>query len=243
MRLRTGQVAEAAGCSGQLVRDLEAAGVIPSAVRDPNGYRRFGAVHVAAVRAYRLLSPAVGPTAAREVMRSLAMVEADVALAHLSGLHLDLGRRRDQALQALRALQMIRTEGDDAPGGMATMTITELAGALDVRSSTLRFWEQEGLLTPERVGRLGARSYPDAVVREARIVAALREAGYPIPAVADVMSALRASGSPDALRQILQARLDEIARCMSLLLRAGAELVELLPALRGDYSPAATSTA
>ena len=35
------------------------------------------------------------------------------------------------------------------------MTITELAAALGVRASTLRFWEQEGLVSPDRVTRCG----------------------------------------------------------------------------------------
>lgn len=35
-----------------------------------------------------------------------------------------------------------------------------------VRSSALRFWEQQGLLTPERTTRLGARSYPIAAIRD-----------------------------------------------------------------------------
>ena len=65
------------------------------------------------------------------------------------------------------------------------MTITELAAALGVRTSTLRFWEQEGLAVPERVTTLRARQYGTGAIREARIVAALRSSGYCVPGVRD----------------------------------------------------------
>lgn len=64
-----------------------------------------------------------------------------------------------------------RPHGDDD-----FMTITQLAQALGVRSSTLRFWEEEGLVRPERVTTLRARRYGLAAIRAARVVVALRAA-------------------------------------------------------------------
>ncbi|WP_304650810.1 MerR family transcriptional regulator [Brachybacterium sp. YJGR34] len=235
-QLSTSQVARAAGCSAQQVRDLEAAGVIPLSERGSTGYRRFRPVHVAAVSAYRDLAAAVGPVRARALMRELAVVPADDALARLSSLHVDLARSRQEALHALAAVEMIQREtsgpSDSDGDGGSTMTISQLAEALDVRTSTLRFWEQEGLLHPERRGQARARSYPLRAIQEARIVAALRAGGYSIPATQDVMGDLRDSGGADALRGVLEARCRDIARRTELLLRVGTALVELLPALR-----------
>lgn len=114
-----------------------------------------------------------------------------------------LARERDEALRAREALSAIQGEaavsgvaplGSDTTGSGAddparldpaadTMTITELAAALGVRTSTLRFWEQEGLAVPERVTTLRARQYGTGAIREARIVAALRSSGYCVPGV------------------------------------------------------------
>ena len=97
------------------------------------------------------------------------------------------------------------------------MTITELAAALGVRTSALRFWEQEGLAVPERVTTLRARQYGTGAIREARIVAALRSSGYGIPAVRDVVATLRSDAGDgivegiDAAERILGRRLDQIA--------------------------------
>jgi DNA-binding transcriptional MerR regulator len=108
------------------------------------------------------------------------------------------------------------------------MGITELATALGVRSSTLRFWEQEGLLFPERITHLHVRHYPPAVVRQARIIAALRAAGYRLPDVRAAMESLRGLGHPRVAREALQTRLDDIASRWLALLRAGADVAELV---------------
>lgn len=108
------------------------------------------------------------------------------------------------------------------------MRITELAAALGVRSSTLRFWEQQGLLTPERTTQLGTRTYSLAAIRDARIVAALRAGGYRIPAVHAVIESFRSLNRPDDARHALQERLRAIATRSDALLRAGTEIAEMI---------------
>ncbi|WP_222844624.1 MerR family transcriptional regulator [Saccharomonospora sp. CUA-673] len=112
------------------------------------------------------------------------------------------------------------------------MTITELAGALGVRTSTLRFWEREGLVAPERVTSRAVRRYPLGAIRDARITAALREAGYPIPAVRAALDSVRQLDvAPPAAADpldALQRRLDDIGRRMLALLRAGTDIAALL---------------
>lgn len=240
----TGQLAARSGYSAQQVRDLEALGVIPPANRHSNGYRSFGPEHLTALRAYRRLAVAVGPVLARDTMRAARALPYDEAVARIVALHVGLARSREDTLAALRALDHI--VGEDTTAVPATpddaMGIAELATALGVRSSTLRFWEQQGLVTPERTARHGARRYPPAAIREARIVAALRAGGYSIPAVQLIMGSLRTIGaSPDA-RSALQDRLRVLATRSESLLRAGADLADLLsgqPDAAGDASPAA----
>ncbi|WP_460889676.1 MerR family transcriptional regulator [Promicromonospora xylanilytica] len=254
--LRTADVARESGYSVQQVRDLERLGVLPPATRAANGYRTYTARHVQALRAYRGLARAAGPVAARRLLASLfagstpagstPAVEgtpprttplADAAAA-IGAVHVQLARERDEALRARRALRAIQAEAvsEDSevlPAPDADpMTITELAAALGVRTSTLRFWEQEGLAVPDRVTSLRARQYRAGAIREARVVAALRGSGYGIPAVRDVVSTLRqvdgiAEGVAEAER-ILDVRLDQIAGRTVDLLRAGSDLAAVL---------------
>ncbi|GAA2244532.1 hypothetical protein GCM10010413_54650 [Promicromonospora sukumoe] len=254
--LRTADVARESGYSVQQVRDLERLGVIPPAARGANGYRSYGSVHVRALRAYRGLAAAAGPVVARGLLAEALTGSLADAAAAIGAVHVRLAADRDEALRAQAALLAIQDEPPDVDGGTPArgtpeaatpgdraragaadptadvLTITQLAAALGVRTSTLRFWEQEGLVLPERVTSLRARQYGPAAVREARIVTALRGSGYGIPAVRDVVTSLRRLPGADEgvarARQLLDRRLDQIATRTVALLRAGADLADLL---------------
>lgn len=231
--LRTADVVRETGYSAQQVRDLERLGVVPPAVREPNGYRVYTAVHVRALRAYRGVAAAAGPVEARRLLTDLfAAPDPTAAVAAVNAVHARLAHERDEVLRALAALDAVRDEppGDDAPVP-DVLTITELAGALGVRTSTLRFWEQEGLVHPDRVTSLRARQYGAAAIREARVVGALRTGGYGIPAVREVIRSLDTRAGVAASREILGRRLDQIAARTLALLRAGADLAAVLDPL------------
>jgi DNA-binding transcriptional MerR regulator len=251
--LRTADVARESGYSLQQVRDLERLGVIPPATRSANGYRSYAPTHVQALRAYRGLASAAGPVVARRLLAEAQAGSLADAAAAIGAVHVRLAREREEALRAQEALNAIQGEAAAADGAGAdgdnadrhtadVMTITELAAALGVRTSTLRFWEQEGLAVPKRVTTLRARQYGPAAIREARIVAALRSSGYGIPAVREVVETLRglegrSEGVAEA-RRILGTRLDQIAARTVALLRAGADLAAVLEGAQGrDAGP------
>ncbi|GAB3259339.1 hypothetical protein GCM10027562_21750 [Arthrobacter pigmenti] len=229
--LRTAAVAAASGYSVQQVRDLERLGVIPPARRAANGYREFSDEHLLALRAYRNLAAAVGPVKARRTLSDVRGLPLDQAAALINSFHVSLARERDDALAAQHALHVISTETDaDVDPEIPSMTITELAGALGVRPSTMRFWEDAGLILPERVTSLKARRYPPPVIREARIVAAFRAAGYGIPDVLEIIRSIRRLEDLDNPREALRSRLDAIAGRTLALLSAGADITELIKA-------------
>ncbi|MFI5662812.1 MerR family transcriptional regulator [Streptomyces sp. NPDC051684] len=241
--LRTADVSRESGYSVQQVRDLERLGVVPAATRSGNGYRAYAAVHVRALHAYRGLAGAMGPVAARRLMADLWTRTVEEAAASVNAVHVSLARERDEVLRAQEALWAIESEaahhgaveGEGEGEGEDTMTITELAAALGVRTSTLRFWEREGLVAPERVTSQRARRYGPAAIGAARIVAALRGSGYGIPAVRDIVDSLHSlseGGAPERVRRMLDERLDRIAARSVALLRAGADLAAVLDSLR-----------
>jgi len=229
-RYTTSRLAGVCGYSVQQVRDLEHLGVIPPAIRQPNGYREFTGIHATALRAYRHLAIAVGPVVARATMRETRQLPSEEAIARIVALHVGLARDRDDTTAALHALDgIVQDSAHDAPPAPTdAMSITELAAALDVRSSALRFWEQQGLIAPVRERPLAARHYPPDAVRDARIVAALRAGGYRIPAVRSVITSLRVLGSTADARAALHDRLQSIAARSDALLRAGTDLADLL---------------
>lgn len=57
-------------------------------------------------------------------------------------------------------------------------TIGELAAELGVSLRTLRFYEQRGIIKPEREGRQGSRFYDDATVARLKEVMRLKRYGF-----------------------------------------------------------------
>lgn len=148
--LRTIDVARRAGCSVQQVRNLEQAGVLPPTTRTPAGYRTYTETHAAAAETYTVLAVGVGPTEAKTILRAAHRSPASELLDLLDAAHARLHTERRDVALAQDAVAAISTEPIHEPRAADSMTISELAGALGVRTSALRHWEAEGLLTPAR---------------------------------------------------------------------------------------------
>jgi len=208
--LRPVDVARALGCSAQLVRDLEAQGVLPAADRTDSGYRRFTERHLNAGRAYRAFAAGMGPVAAKAVLRAFHRGEVATALALLDAAHAQLHHERSLLEQARRALDHLAAEPTRPTRPSDAMGITELAEALGMRPSALRHWEVEGLLTADRHGGRAARRYSPEHVRDARIVHQLRAAGYRIPTIRRLLPELRRAGRSARVTAALDGRVSAL---------------------------------
>lgn len=238
--MRTSELASTSRYSVQQIRQLETRGVIPAAGRLSNGYRQFSPIHLRALRAYRDLANAVGPVVARDVMIKAWHLSVVEAAALFSGLGHALETERRQVVAARSALISIRAETEAEtttetktgaePEADDSMTITELSQALGAPASTLRFWESEGLVAPERVeARSGtARIYRATSIRDARITSALRTGGYRIPEIREALGALRELGDASRSLAALDARLETLARRTLDLFRACSVLADLI---------------
>jgi DNA-binding transcriptional MerR regulator len=236
-RLRTADVARAAGWSVQQVRDLEAEGVLAPAPRTASGHRLWHEGHVRGATAYRHLSAALGPAPAAALLRTARTAGTVPALHALDAAHADLHAQRLALAAAVTAAALVAAEPVDDALPADAMGTAELARALGVRASTLRHWHAEGLVAPER-GPGGARSWSPAQVRTVRVVHQLRLAGHPVPAVRAVVAHLGGPGGGDGggweeVTALLRGREADLDRRSRALLRGGA----LLDALLGGSAP------
>lgn len=225
--ITTAALGRRVGYSAQQVRDLERLGALPPAERGANGYRRYGARHESALRAYRALAAAIGPVPARQLMPVVIGGAVEEAAERVDLLHAELAEERARVREALRGLDVAVAEADDVFDDADAMTIGELAQALGVRASALRHWEREGLVHPARRSA-SARSYGSVALTEARIVAALRSGGYGIPAIARILDEVRSHADADEVERILTRRLADLTRRSVALLAAAGWLHELL---------------
>lgn len=226
--LTTAAVARTVGYSTQQVRDLERLGVLPVAERTPNGYRSYREHHVIALRAYRALAAAIGPVPARQMMPTLVGGTLEAAAEKIDTLHALLARSREHVREASLGLQAVLADTTLVFDDHDAMTISELAEALGVRTSALRHWEHEGLVTPDRISQSRTRRYDARAIAEARIVAALRSGGYRIPPIARVLDQLREHGLTAEAHALLDARLSDLSHRSVALLGASGELHALL---------------
>lgn len=232
----TARLGREVGYSTQQVRDLERLGVLPPAERGANGYRRYTRPHLVALRAYRELAAAIGPVPARRIMPALVQTPLPAAAAAIDDLHGDLASERARLREAIRGLDVVLAESGEVFAEQDAMTSGELARALGVRASALRHWERERLVAPVRTSPTGLRRYGSEAIAQARIVAALRGGGYPVPTIRDVLDQLREVGDTDRVRELLTRRLTDLTRRSLALLAASASLHELL-SRRADAEP------
>ena len=204
--LRTVDVARRAGYSVQQVRDLEGQGVLQPAARTPSGYRVYTEAHVLAALAYRSLAAGVGPVEAKRILRTAHRRPVADLLALVDAAHAGLHTERRELALAQDAARAIAAEPLEDTRRADSMSISELAGALGVRPSTLRHWEAEGLLTPHRTSAGRTRTYSPSDVRDARIVHQLRAAGHRIAPLRALMPQLRGARGWEEITATLAAR-------------------------------------
>jgi DNA-binding transcriptional MerR regulator len=239
--LRTVDVARRAGCSVQQVRDLERDGVLPPVARTGSGYRSWTEAHVQAALAYRAFAAGMGPVEARRLMRAAHDGPATELLALLDAAHARLHTERRDVALAREAAAAIAAEPIDAPRPSDAMSISELAGALGVRPSTLRHWDAEGLVVPARSPGGRARTYSPSDVRDARIVHQLRRAGYGIEPLRALVPELRRARRWAEVDAALAARDSGITARSRALLDGAAALVALSPAGSGGLTGSRSS--
>ncbi|MEU3274859.1 TioE family transcriptional regulator [Saccharomonospora sp. NPDC006951] len=211
------------GLSTQAVRNYDDAGVLPPTERTESGYRRYAPPHAQALRAFLALRLGHGHRKATEIMRAVNRGDLDTAYRLIDATHVSLLTERGTRTEVAAALGTLSATTPPSPRD-APLTIGELAYRLGVHAATLRSWEAEGILRPERDKATGYREYGPEDVRDAEIARQLRRGGYPLRRVARFLDSLREAGGTDALNEFLEAWRERLARRSRDLLTGAAQL-------------------
>jgi DNA-binding transcriptional MerR regulator len=211
--LRTHDLALAGGISVQQVRNYEANGLIPEAPRGPSGYRLYTQQHLAALHTVKSLVPGYGWPRTSAIMQALHRGDLSAALAIIDERHAELASRRRQVEQTLVALRILAAQSEALHRSQHSQPIRvgEAAKRVGVRASAVHFWEQQGLLHPLREPRSRYRLYDAHQMRCLRVVALLRDAGYPFNAIQSVLDEV-AAGRPERAIVAVENRREELTR-------------------------------
>jgi DNA-binding transcriptional MerR regulator len=209
--LRTSDVAAAVGVHPNTVRLYEEWGYLPTIPRAPNGYRRFRRAHVDQMRLARLALQwpyPGGKAAVVDLVKSAAGGDFPRALELAYGFLASVQAERAHAEVAVEVLERWASGTPDA-ADRESLLIGEAADRLDVTRDKLRNWERNGLLTVPRDPENGYRRYGAAELERARVIRALRQAGYSTMAILRMLLAFDAGGDADLRAKLDTPRPDE----------------------------------
>jgi len=98
---------------------------------------------------------------------------------------------------------------------MASLTISQVAEQVGVRTSAIRYYEQIGLLeAAERVG--GQRRYDTSIFYRLSIVQRARQAGFTLEEVHELLTGfVQGTPAPERWKQLSVRKLEELAAKMS----------------------------
>lgn len=239
--MRPVDLAREHGLSAQAIRNYDAAGVFPPTGRTATGHRRYSPLHAQALRAFLALRRGHGHRAAVKIMRAVNRGDTDTAYRMIDGAHVELGVERNTRAEVATALGAL-SDGVPPPLHGRPLTVGELARRLGVHAATLRSWEADGILRPDRDRTTGYRQYGPDSVRDAEIAWQLRRGGYPLHQVAGFLESLREAGGEAPLRAFLGSWQQRITARGRDLLAGAAHLDTYLGCSQGTVGPAATSS-
>lgn len=221
--MRPVDLAREHGLSAQAVRNYEDAGILPPSERSVAGYRSYTPLHAQALRAFLALRRGHGYRQAVEIMSAINHGDTDSAFRLIDAAHVALLAERDTCAAVASALGALSAT-TPAPVPGPPLTVGELARRLDVHPATLRTWEAESILRPERNRATGYREYGPVCVRDAEIARQLRRGGYRLPQVARFVDSLHEAGSSEALKAFVDAWRDRLSVRSRHLLTGAAQL-------------------
>lgn len=220
--------------SAQAVRNYEDAGILPPTERSETGYRRYTPLHAQALRTFLALRGGHGHHHATEIMHATNRGDTESAYRLIDGAHVALLAERDTRTEVATALGSLSTTTPGPVNG-PPLTVGELARRLGVHPATLRTWEAEGILRPERDRATGHRLYGPDRVRDAEIARQLRRGGYRLRQVAQFLESLREAGGADALSAFLDSWQDRLTTRSRNLLAGAAQLDAYLTQLASGF--------
>ncbi|ETT28255.1 transcriptional regulator, MerR family [Rhodococcus aetherivorans] len=209
--------------SAQAIRNYDDAGILPPTERSETGYRRYTPLHAQALRAFLALRGGHGHRQATGIMRSVNRGDTESAYRLIDAAHVALLAERGTRTEVATALGALSATAPTAVRG-GPLTVGELARRLGVHPATLRTWETQGILRPDRDRATGYRQYGPDCVRDAEIARQLRQGGYPLSQVARFLESLRTAGGADALAAFLGSWQDRLTTRSRNLLAGAAQL-------------------
>lgn len=187
MELRPIDIARKLDVGTSALRHYEEWGIVPPAKRKANGYRVYTEEHEAYFQCIRAMYHGFGMATVRKIMPLLQENNFTDALWEVNQVQADLYQRKQLAIKALEILMPDNMESFLQKQNKKWYTIGEVEREIDVPTTTLRHWEKEGLLTPDRDPENGYRRYSREDIRRLLIIRSVQSSVFFLDIVRDII--------------------------------------------------------
>lgn len=233
MELRPIDIAKKLDVGTSALRHYEEWGIVPKAIRKANGYRVYTEIHEAYFLCIRAMYPGFGMGTVRKVMPLLQENKFIEALWTVNEVQAELFERKQQALDAATILSPDNMQDFMTKQQKKYYTIGEVEDELHVAATTLRHWEKEGLITPERNPENGYRLYTREDMRRVLIIKTVQSSVYLLATVRDILDKIQHHSLTDARKIVIDA-LDYMDYQIEQQLRGAYYLYKLIDLLKAQ---------
>lgn len=207
MKIKPIEIARKLDVGTSALRHYEAWGIVPPPQRGANGYRIYTEEHEAYFKCIRAMYPGFGMALVRKVMPMLQQKKYTEALWEINRVQAELYQKKQQALQALEILKPDQMESFLASRKKPWYTIGEVAKEIGVPATTLRHWEKEGLIAPDRDPESGYRRYHRDDIRRLLIIRTVQSSVYLLETVRGIMEKI----NQQSLSEVRRITMDSLA--------------------------------
>lgn len=184
------QIANKLNVSTTTLRRYEDQDLIPDVPRTASNRRCYTSIHVQAFVTIRALLRGYGIPIVYDVMRKIKNQEIEYALWIINQQQHDTQAEKHRVEEILRMLRNADFSKYRDLNVTDSMTIGEVAQMAGVRTSAIRHWEQEGLITSGRNIDNGYRVFTPMELRKIILISSLRKTVYFIENIKQLLNDL-----------------------------------------------------
>lgn len=184
------EIAKKLNISTSALRHYESWGLVPKIERSANGYRIYTKEHEAYFQCIRAMIPGFGMELVRKIMPLVISGEKLEVLWQINQAQVNLHAEKETVQRTIEMIDLI--EKAEIPKFLSknTFMIGEAAEIANVSASSIRHWEKEGLINPERQKESRFRIYSRTDIRKVLIIRTVQRVAYSLDIVREVLFGL-----------------------------------------------------
>lgn len=170
--IRPIDIARKLGISTTTIRKYEEMGLIPPVSRSASGYRNYTEEHVAYLMCVRGMMPGFNLTITSRVLKAVMAQNIDTAYWIVNQAQADL--RQEKMISEKIIKHLYYKEGLPRNRNQKMLTIHEISQETGIPASTIRYWDQVGLISAQRCAENNYRMFTAKHVQQVLAIYALK---------------------------------------------------------------------